>query len=89
MVERKERTYSNNSKYKTNKFYKRKKFCKFCAQGIEHVDYKDVDTLSHYVNFNKKIIPAKQSANCTSHQRRVSIAIKRARIVGLMPYIAE
>ncbi|MGL4647279.1 MAG: 30S ribosomal protein S18 [Mycoplasmoidaceae bacterium] len=89
MTEKRERTYSGNPKYRQNKFYKRKKFCKFCAQGIEHVDYKDVDTLVNYINFNKKIIPAKQSFNCTSHQRRVSTAIKRARIVALLPYIAE
>ena len=88
-VKQKRENKPYNSKFKGNKFNRRKKFCRFCAQGIEHVDYKDVNTLSHYINFNKKIIPAKQSFNCTSHQRRVTIAIKRARIVGLVPYIAD
>ncbi|MGL4769113.1 MAG: 30S ribosomal protein S18 [Mycoplasmoidaceae bacterium] len=90
----------NNDKKKTRpdfrnkrtsnfKFYKRKKFCRFCAQGIEVIDYKNIDNLIKYTNYNGKILPKKISGNCTSHQRRVSNAIKRARIVALLPFIAE
>ncbi len=78
-----------NKANKTYKFQKRKRFCKFCAKGIEIVDYKDVDTLRKYINFNNKIMPKKQSGCCTKHQRRVSNAIKRARIVALLPFIDQ
>ena len=82
---------TNNFKNKknNNKYPKRRKFCKFCAKGIEIVDYKDVDTLRKYINFNNKIMPKKQSGCCTKHQRRVSNAIKRARIVALLPFIDQ
>lgn len=80
---------TNKSQNKPYKFQKRKRFCKFCAKGIEIVDYKDVDTLKKYINFNNKIMPKKQSGCCTSHQRRVSSAIKRARILALLPFIDQ
>lgn len=71
------------------KYSKKKKFCKFCAQGVEIIDYKDVETLQKYINYNSKISPKKINGNCTMHQRRVSNSIKRARIVALLPFIAE
>ncbi len=84
-----EKPVKYNRPNKQYKFQKRKRFCKFCAKGIEIVDYKDVDTLRKYINFNNKIMPKKQSGCCTKHQRRVSNAIKRARIVALLPFIDE
>lgn len=82
----KEKKLANFNKQKS-KFIRKKKFCKFCAQGIEVIDYKDVDTLTNYLTYNSKIASKKQTGNCSSHQRRVSNAIKRARIVALLPYM--
>lgn len=72
-----------------NRYYKRRKFCKLCAKGIEHVDYKDVDTLNKYLNHSLKIAPRKLTGACSSHQRKISNAIKRARIVALIPFVKE
>lgn len=72
-----------------NKRKPRKKVCQFCIRGIEQVDYKDIDTLTKYVNSNWKIVPRRISGCCTRHQRRVSNAIKRARIVALLPFVKE
>lgn len=79
----------SNWNYGHNKFYRRKKFCNFCAKGIEHVDYKDVATLEKYLNQSLKIASRKVTAACSKHQRRVSNAIKRARIVALIPFIKD
>lgn len=75
--------------YGQGRFVKRKKFCKLCAKGIFHVDYKDVELISKYLTHNLKIAPRKQTGACAMHQRRVANAIKRARIVALIPYIKD
>ena len=67
----------------------RKKICPFCARGIEQVDYKNIELLQKHINSNNKIVPARISKCCTRHQRRVANAIKRARIVALLPFISE
>lgn len=68
---------------------RRKKTCKFCDKGIENVDYKEVDTLKKYLNHHLKIIPARVTGTCSKHQRRVSNAIKRARVVALIPFVLQ
>lgn len=78
-----------NKHYSPNRHKKRIKFCKLCAKGIEHVDYKDVDLLSKHLSYNLKILSKKSTNTCTSHQRRISNAIKRARLVALIPYIKD
>lgn len=73
-----------------HKFYvRRKKFCKLCAKGIEFVDYKDVELLKKYLNHNMKIASRKITFACSSHQRRISNAIKRARIVALLHSVKD
>lgn len=72
-----------------NKRKPRKKVCQFCIKGIEQVDYKDTETLTKYVNNNWKIIPRRISGCCTKHQRRVANAIKRSRIVALLPFVKD
>ncbi|GAA5414855.1 30S ribosomal protein S18 [Ureaplasma ceti] len=67
----------------------RRKVCQFCVRGIEQVDYKDVDTLQRYINANYKITARRITGCCTKHQRRVANAIKRARIVALLPFVKE
>lgn len=67
----------------------RKKYCSLCSKGTEHVDYKNVDLLLKYINQGSKIVPKRSSGCCTKHQRRVANAIKRARIVALLPFVKE
>ncbi|GHU30917.1 hypothetical protein FACS1894166_01420 [Bacilli bacterium] len=69
--------------------FMRKKICFLCQQGVNHIDYKDVEMLSKYISYNGKILPRRISGACTKHQRMVANAIKRARIVALMPFVKE
>ena len=68
---------------------KRKKVCNFCAEKTEMIDYKDVLKLRKYVSERSKILPRRITGNCAKHQRALTVAIKRARHISLMPYIAE
>ena len=69
-----------------NPLFKRKKFCRFTAAGVEQVDYKDVDTLKDFVQENGKIMPARITGTKARYQRQLSTAIKRARFLALLPY---
>ena len=64
----------------------RKKVCRFCVEKVERIDYKDVQRLRNYVSERGKILPSRISGTCAKHQRQLSVAIKRARVVALMPY---
>ncbi len=68
---------------------RKKKVCQFCADKTESIDYKDVDTLKKYVTERGKILPKRITGTCAMHQREVTTAIKRARIVALLPYDAD
>ena len=68
---------------------RRKKVCQFCADKTETIDYKDVEKLRKYVTERGKILPKRITGTCAMHQRAVTTAIKRARIVALLPYTAE
>lgn len=63
-----------------------KKICRFCADKIDHIDYKDVKTLRNLLTERGKIIPSRISGNCAPHQRKLTVAIKRARTIALLPY---
>ena len=67
----------------------RKKVCQFCADKTEYIDYKDVATLSKFITERGKILPKRITGTCAEHQRALTTAIKRARIVALLPYVAE
>jgi small subunit ribosomal protein S18 len=69
-----------------NPLFKRKKFCRFTAAGVEQEDYKDVDTLKDFVQENGKIMPARLTGTKAHYQRQVDTAIKRARYLALLPY---
>jgi len=71
------------------RFRPRRKVCAFCADKSLKIDYKDIDRLQGYVNDRGKILPRRVSGNCAKHQRALTIAIKRARQVALLPYSAE
>ncbi len=67
----------------------RKKVCRFCADKIDVVDFKDQNTLKYFVTERGKIIPRRISGNCAKHQRGVALAIKRARNVALIPFTVQ
>ena len=67
----------------------RKKVCSFCVDKIEHIDYKDVNRLREYISERAKIIPRRVTGTCARHQRDLTTAIKRARQVALLPYVAD
>lgn len=71
------------------RFRPRKKICSFCADKSANIDYKDINKLKKYVTDRGKILPRRVSGNCSKHQRELTIAIKRARQVALLPYSAE
>lgn len=81
----------NNKNFNTIKRRKKrvKKFCKLCAQGVNSIDYKDVETLQKYISYSCKIVPRRISGLCQKHQRMVANGIKRARIVALLPFVKE
>lgn len=67
----------------------RKKTCRFCGNKIKYVDYKEIDVLSKLYTAHGKLYSAKRSGNCAKHQRQVKTAVKRARYLGLAPYIGS
>jgi small subunit ribosomal protein S18 len=67
----------------------RKKVCSFCVDKVETIDYKDVAKLRRFVTERGKILPRRISGNCAKHQRQVTVAIKRARNIALLPFTAE
>jgi small subunit ribosomal protein S18 len=67
----------------------KKKICSFCVDKVETIDYKEVGKIRRYTTERGKILPRRISGNCAKHQRSVTLAIKRARIVALLPFTAE
>ena len=67
----------------------RRKVCRFCADKIETIDYKDVARLRNYVSERAKILPRRVTGTCARHQRELTVAIKRARQIALMPCVAD
>jgi len=65
----------------------RKKICKFCADKVEKIDYKDVSKLQRFITERGKIIPSRISGTCASHQRKLARAVKKARAIALLPFI--
>ncbi|MGM0589946.1 MAG: 30S ribosomal protein S18 [Bacteroidota bacterium] len=71
------------------KGYLKHKECKFTKAGIEYIDYKDTDTLERFMNDQGKILPRRVTGTSAKFQRQLNRAIKRARFLGLLPYVAE
>ena len=67
----------------------KKKVCVFCVDKVEHIDYKDTAKLRRYITERGKIVPRRISGNCAKHQRQMTTAIKRARQIALLPFVAE
>ena len=66
--------------------YKRRRYCRFSAEGIKEVDYKDVDLLKDFITENGKLIPARITGTKSKFQRQLGTAVKRARFLALLPY---
>jgi len=67
----------------------RRKVCSFCVDKVEAIDYKDVSRLHKFISDRAKILPRRVTGTCAAHQRELTTAIKRARIVALLPYTNE
>jgi small subunit ribosomal protein S18 len=67
----------------------RRKVCNFCVDKADSIDYKDIGKLKKYVSERGKITPRRTSGVCAKHQRQLAIAIKRARVMALLPYVSE
>lgn len=78
--------YNNNNRKRRKR---RPKVCHFCVDKVEAVDYKEFDKLRKYVTERGKIIPRRVTGTCAKHQRQLTRAIKRARILALLPFTAD
>ena len=68
---------------------KKRRVCSFCIDKVEHVDYKELGKLRKYVTERGKILPRRISGNCAHHQRQLTLAIKRARQIAMLPYSSD
>ncbi len=68
---------------------RKKKVCLFCQDKIAHIDYKDVARLRKHISERAKILPKRVTGTCAAHQRQLTIAIKRARHMALLPYVSD
>ena len=68
---------------------KRKKVCSFCVDKVTHIDFKDTVKLRRYLSERGKILPRRTTGTCAAHQRQLTVAIKRARQIALLPYVAD
>ena len=68
------------------RFFRRRKFCRFTAEGVKEIDYKDLDTLKGYITETGKIVPGRITGTKARYQRQLATAIKRARYLALLPY---
>ena len=80
---------AEGSKMRRGGLRRRKKVCVFCGEKNGEIDYKDVNKLKSYISERGKILPRRITGNCAKHQRALTVAIKRARHIALMPYTME
>ena len=69
-----------------SKFFRRKKFCRFTAEGVKEIDYKDLNTLRQYLTETGKIVPSRVTGTKARYQRQLQTAVKRSRFLALIPY---
>lgn len=77
-----------SAKKKLKKKNLRRKPCAFCLEQMEYIDYKNQEVISKYINTHGKILPSRVTGICSRHQRLLSTAIKRARIMAIIPFVA-
>nr|AAV39605.1 ribosomal protein S18 [synthetic construct] len=73
-------------KHMTARYFRRRKFCRFTAEGVQEIDYKDIATLKNYITESGKIVPSRITGTRAKYQRQLARAIKRARYLSLLPY---
>ena len=78
-----------NDREGRNQGRKRRKVCQFCVDKCQDIDYKDAAKLRRYISERSKILPRRTTGVCAQHQRRLMVAIKRARQVALLPYVTD
>lgn len=83
-----DRTESRGPK-RSGGFRRRRKVCVFCGEKAKPIDYKDVATLRKYISERGKILPRRITGTCAKHQRALTVAVKRARHVAILPYTVE
>jgi len=69
-----------------SRFFRRKKYCRFTAEGISEIDYKDINMLKNYITETGKIVPSRITGTKSKYQRQLAQAIKRSRFLALLPY---
>jgi small subunit ribosomal protein S18 len=79
----------NNNRPAFRQNHRRKKVCIFCQDKVTEIDYKDIAKLRKFTSERAKILPRRVSGNCALHQRQLTVAIKRARQMALLPYISN
>jgi len=77
---------TKSGKAPMSKFFRRRKFCKFTAEGVKEIDYKDLNTLRQYLTETGKIVPSRITGTKSKYQRQLQTAVKRARFLALIPY---
>ncbi|MEJ2138997.1 MAG: 30S ribosomal protein S18 [Gammaproteobacteria bacterium] len=69
-----------------SRFFRRRRYCRFTAEGVKEIDYKDLDTLRNYITETGKIVPSRITGTKSNYQRQLAAAVKRARYLALLPY---
>ena len=69
-----------------SRYFRRRRFCRFTADEVKEIDYKDLDTLRNYVTETGKIVPSRITGTKANYQRQLALAVKRARFLALLPY---
>ena len=69
-----------------SRYFRRRKFCRFTAEGVTEIDYKDLNTLKNYITETGKIVPSRITGTSAKYQRQLARAVKRARFLALLPY---
>ena len=74
---------------KTKNLNQKEKYCHFCVNNVKYIDYKDQQLLRRFISSYSKIVPRKRSGVCVKHQRKLATAIKRARIMAILPFVTK
>jgi len=69
-----------------SRYFRRRRYCRFTAEGVKEIDYKDLDTLRNYITETGKIVPSRITGTKANYQRQLATAVKRARYLALLPY---
>jgi len=85
----KEQNNQKRSNQNSNATLPKDRHCFFCVSGATHIDYKDTSTLQRYISSYAKIVPRRKSGVCSKHQRKLAMAIKRARVMALLPFVNQ